>query len=665
MMLRRALFLIALLTGAPCWAVEATPYAPTTSAGMLTRITDETGSGGALVFATSPTLSAPIIGQIELLDATQRLFITDGGSTYFDLDTSEGVLLIDNVSLQLENPLGVAFGGTGAATTAAARASLGVAIGTDVQDQSFTVVNTTANGATDNTDDIQDAIDAVSAAGGGTVFLPAGHYRLSPSDYVSVSAVPDTIPKGCLWVRSDVTIVGAGVGATILEPLDSCTKDCPVFMLPKAEVAREIDEATHHVRIANLEIDGNKQRCADPATTPSDWGEGEGINCKEGVHHCWFDSLYIHDTIQDAIDLDGSDDTNIVNLQAKDCGGAGIHCQGIDGTFTGNRNTFANIVVVDCGQEGHTAGLQDRAGVTMGANDTTLSNFAIVDCVRGITLAPGNTTGRREVTGGSINSCDNEGVWVKSSNADNILSAVHVRDSGAENFLLEGNRCKISNCSGRGATGKNFHIKGCRDVVLTGCEMYEGASETDSIYVDLTGITGNAGIVITGCNITSQSEAVEITNASGISGGFLFHGNNLTDGGTVKLGNIVHPMICDNRGMGSTQFNTSTDVVWENNSGLANIRTVTATTTATTGDGTLLGDATSAAFDVDLPAAASHDGRLYYIKKIDSSVNAVSIDPNGSELIDGSSTSYVLAAQWDSVIVQSNGTSWFILGIGP
>ena len=58
--------------------------------------------------------------------------------------------------------------------------------------------------------------------------------------------------------------------------------------------------------------------------------------------------------------------------------------------------------------------------------------------------------------------------------------------------------------------------------------------------------------------------------------------------------------------------------------------------------------------------SADSPGRIHVIKKIDSSINTVTIDPNGTETIDGAST-YVLAVQYSTVVIQSNGTNWFIV----
>jgi len=77
-------------------------------------------------------------------------------------------------------------------------------------------------------------------------------------------------------------------------------------------------------------------------------------------------------------------------------------------------------------------------------------------------------------------------------------------------------------------------------------------------------------------------------------------------------------------------------------------------------DSLILIDATSAAVTVDLIAVASHNGTPVTIKKIDSSANAVTIDGSGAETIDGSTT-LVLASQYDSVTIQTDGTEWWIL----
>jgi hypothetical protein len=65
----------------------------------------------------------------------------------------------------------------------------------------------------------------------------------------------------------------------------------------------------------------------------------------------------------------------------------------------------------------------------------------------------------------------------------------------------------------------------------------------------------------------------------------------------------------------------------------------------------------SSAATVNLPAVASHDGRMLVIKNIAS--DNVTVDGNASELIDGSETQTL--AQWDSITLYCDGTAWYII----
>lgn len=78
-------------------------------------------------------------------------------------------------------------------------------------------------------------------------------------------------------------------------------------------------------------------------------------------------------------------------------------------------------------------------------------------------------------------------------------------------------------------------------------------------------------------------------------------------------------------------------------------------------NGSVLCNASSGAFTVTLPAASSRGNVIYHIKKTDSSANAVTV--SGAQNIDGAST-YPLPVQWNFVVIQSNGTQWYIIGKG-
>ena len=89
------------------------------------------------------------------------------------------------------------------------------------------------------------------------------------------------------------------------------------------------------------------------------------------------------------------------------------------------------------------------------------------------------------------------------------------------------------------------------------------------------------------------------------------------------------------------------------------ITTKTANYTASVSDYTILCN-NSGAITISLPAASGCSGRIYVIKKISGILNNVTIDPNASETIDGSTTR-TMTLQNDSVMIQSDGANWYVL----
>lgn len=72
-------------------------------------------------------------------------------------------------------------------------------------------------------------------------------------------------------------------------------------------------------------------------------------------------------------------------------------------------------------------------------------------------------------------------------------------------------------------------------------------------------------------------------------------------------------------------------------------------------------DAAAAAVTVTLPPADLLPGKVITVKRIDGSVNAVTVAGRTGQTIDGAA-SISLAAQWASVTVQSNGSTWDLIG---
>jgi hypothetical protein len=115
-------------------------------------------------------------------------------------------------------------------------------------------------------------------------------------------------------------------------------------------------------------------------------------------------------------------------------------------------------------------------------------------------------------------------------------------------------------------------------------------------------------------------------------------------------------------GGGSVGIGTSSPVSTLDVQGSLGLKT-TAITSATTLDNThniVLASDASGSFTITLPAAASNTGRTYYIKKTNSSANAITLDGNASETIDGATT-LVLYVQYDAVRIVCDGSNWFVI----
>jgi len=68
-------------------------------------------------------------------------------------------------------------------------------------------------------------------------------------------------------------------------------------------------------------------------------------------------------------------------------------------------------------------------------------------------------------------------------------------------------------------------------------------------------------------------------------------------------------------------------------------------------------DASGGAFTVTLPAVATADECVFWVKRMNGGGNAVTIDANGAELIDGN-LALVINRKYQSYMLHCNGTDW-------
>ena len=94
--------------------------------------------------------------------------------------------------------------------------------------------------------------------------------------------------------------------------------------------------------------------------------------------------------------------------------------------------------------------------------------------------------------------------------------------------------------------------------------------------------------------------------------------------------------------------------------GLAPVKNVTSSYSVEGRDVMILASASSSNTYIYLPPAEYAVFRVLIVKRIDSSIHDVVIEPYGSQTVDGASST-TLTDQWDSVMVVSDGSNWFIV----
>ena len=148
--------------------------------------------------------------------------------------------------------------------------------------------------------------------------------------------------------------------------------------------------------------------------------------------------------------------------------------------------------------------------------------------------------------------------------------------------------------------------------------------DNSSYYVDpnaasvLSSLTVNAGVTVSGGGITVTGNSL-VTGTLDVTSDFGF------DGAFTVSGNMINA---------------------DTTAGAQLVQLV---------------DASAANVTLSLPAAASVQGRMYIIKRMDGSVNTVTVDPAGAETVDGA-VSFSLPAQYDYVKIVCDGTQWLVIG---
>jgi len=150
-------------------------------------------------------------------------------------------------------------------------------------------------------------------------------------------------------------------------------------------------------------------------------------------------------------------------------------------------------------------------------------------------------------------------------------------------------------------------------------------------------------------NVTINNVATTFPNSFLSNSSATIGNTTVTLGSTVSsIGNLTLSNVTISSGSISNVAITS------------NLVTKTANYSAAAGDETILANASTGNVTITLPTAASISGKVYIVKKIDSTANSVIIATTSSQTIDGNTTR-TFTSQYTGAQVQSDGSNWYIL----
>lgn len=319
----------------------------------------------------------------------------------------------------------------------------------------------TGNGTTDDTTAIQTAINAAFAAGGGTVFLPAGTYVLSSS----------------LQPKNGITIQGAGMFYSTLTTVSGAT-------FAPIDNYNNVTTGTPNESIifTDFEIDGSHQL----RTVGS-----KGINMRYLVN-CQFRNLYVHDTTATGI---GADDW--LNTLADGCivNNCGYNNPVAISALAYSTNTFtitfatslpANytvghaIVITGCTPAAWN-GVYNITTINSGSNQITIAT-SNNNTVANLTLSqnPGTAT----IFGQASDSIlGQNGIGIATGalpSESGVISNCFCNNNQNNNFLYEADTAGTGdnasytfiNCNSRLAGSCGFRNTGSPNVAMYGCFDY-------------------------------------------------------------------------------------------------------------------------------------------------------------------------------------------------
>lgn len=184
------------------------------------------------------------------------------------------------------------------------------------------------------------------------------------------------------------------------------------------------------------------------------------------------------------------------------------------------------------------------------------------------------------------------------------------------------------------------------------------SNDTHTQYALLAGRSGGQSLI----GGTASSESLDLSSTSNATKGEVTVNDEGADQNFRVEGDTTSDLIfadagTDRVGIGTNIPNSTFKI---DGSFAQEVRLVS-TTPITAGDETvILADPTSASIIVNLPTAVGIAGRRYSISKVVASANSVTIEPDGSETLNGNPNN-IMSSTFEGRNIVSDGSNWIIL----
>ena len=366
----------------------------------------------------------------------------------------------------------------------------------------------------------------------------------------------------------------------------------------------------------------------------------------------WTESNSTYDSVEFAKWTPSSGSSNVaIVLQPK--GNRGIQAQEADGLLPGGNNRGQYSVDLQMKRTLNSQVASGNFSVIFGGSYNTSS--AAYCAVAGGHLNYGKSL--YGFVGGGKNNWSGQNNTQKYATAcgglNNKAYASYSFVGGGQDNAISDSRTHSVICGGQSNTitagthgfiggGKSNTVAAAYASVLGGVSC--SASGAYSIAMGRRAKTGsNAGAFVFADSTDADFEpSAADTFCIRASGGLMLVDGNEAEG-------LV--LTCDSTGVGT----------WQNGNKILTTALVSSSawTAGTNDEVVIIADATTTDIDITLPTASGNEGRVFSVKKIDSSANTVTVDGDGFD-IDGSATN-VISTQYDAITIVANTSEWWII----